>query len=497
MGVKITDTTMRDGHQSLLATRMRTADMLPIAEQMDEAGFHSVEVWGGATFDTALRFLREDPWDRLRELKKRFKKTPLQMLLRGQNVVGYRHYADDVVEEFCQLAVKNGMQIFRIFDALNDLRNLETAIRAVKKAGGHVQGTICYTISPVHTVDMYARQAKELAQMGADSICLKDMAGLLHPYDAYQIVKSIKAAVNIPVQLHCHCTSGMAEMAYLKAAEAGLDVMDCALSTLSQGTSQPPAESMVATFEKTDYDTKLNLEQLTHLADYFGEVRKKYAAFEGNVRLDAGVLLHQVPGGMISNLVSQLREQGAIDKLKDVLAEIPRVREDMGYPPLVTPTSQIVGTQAVLNALFGQRYKQVTKESRAVVLGQYGQTPAPISKSVLKKIAPDAEPITGRPADFIEPELEKARHEIGPLAHSDEDVVSYVLFPQVAREFLEWRGQGAGIEKELVAAIAAALSQDSARGGPEPVAAHDGAAHGHDRNPWKMAGRRRLLRGQS
>ncbi len=493
MAVKITDTTMRDGHQSLLATRMRTEDMLPIAEQMDEAGFHSVEVWGGATFDTALRFLREDPWDRLRELKKRFKKTPLQMLLRGQNVVGYRHYADDVVEKFCRLAVKNGMDIFRIFDALNDLRNLETAIKAVKKAGGHAQGTVCYTISPVHTTGMFAKQAKELEEMGCDSICIKDMAGLLHPYDAFEIVRSIKAVVKIPVQMHCHCTSGMAEMSYLKAVEAGLDVMDCALSTLSQGTSQPPTESMVATFEDTEWASGLDLEELTHLADYFGEVRKKYAPFEGNVKLDAGVLLHQVPGGMISNLVSQLREQGAIDKLRNVLDEIPRVREDLGYPPLVTPTSQIVGTQAVMNALFGERYKQVTKETRAVVLGQYGQTPAPISPEVLKKIAPDAEPITGRPADQLEPELAKAKSEIGGLAKSDEDLLSYVLFPQVAREFLEWRESGAGLENELVAAIAAALTHDQR---PSAAAASpaDGA-HGHNHNPWKMAGRRRLLRG--
>ncbi len=482
MTVRITDTTMRDGHQSLLATRMRTDDMLPIAEQMDEAGFHSLEVWGGATFDTALRFLREDPWDRMRELKKRFKKTPLQMLLRGQNVVGYRHYADDVVQKFCELAVKNGVDIFRIFDALNDLRNLETAVRAVKRAGGHVQGTICYTISPVHTVDMYARQAKELAEMGSDSICLKDMAGLLHPYDAYTIVRSIKKAVSVPVQLHCHCTSGMAEMSYVKAAEAGLDVMDCALSTMSQGTSQPPAESLVATFQGTEHDTRLNLEQLTHLADYFAEVRKKYAAFEGNVRVDAGVLLHQVPGGMISNLVSQLREQGAIDKLRDVLDEIPKVREDMGYPPLVTPTSQIVGTQAVLNALFGQRYKQVTKESRALVLGHYGQTPGPIEEEVRRQIAPDEQPITGRPADVLSPELERAKTEIDTLARSEEDIVSYALFPQVA---------GAGLEKEVVAAIAAALTHDHR---PAAAATHDGA-RAHDHNAWKLAGRQRLLRG--
>ena len=492
MGVRITDTTLRDAHQSLLATRMRTEDMLPIAPEMDEAGFHSVEVWGGATFDTALRFLREDPWERLRELKKRFKKTPLQMLLRGQNVVGYRHYADDVTEKFVELSVKNGMDIFRIFDAVNDLRNLETAIRTAKRAGGHVQGTICYTISPVHTADMYARQAKELVEMGSDSICLKDMAGLLHPYDAYSIIKSIKETVSVPVQLHCHCTSGMAEMTYVQAVEAGVDILDCALSTMSQGTSQPPTESLVATFEKTEHDAGLNLEYLTHLSDYFAEVRKKYAAFEGNVKVDAGVLVHQVPGGMISNLVSQLREQGALDKLRDVLDEIPRVREDLGYPPLVTPTSQIVGTQAVLNALFGQRYKQVTKETRAYVLGQYGASPAPISDAVRKIIAPDDEPITGRPADYLEPELKKAKGEAGDVVQSDEDLLSYVLFPAVAREFFEARARGDELEPELVAAIAAALSQQRRQtGAPEPPA----AARGGNHQAWKLAGRQRLLRG--
>jgi oxaloacetate decarboxylase alpha subunit len=487
--VKITDTTMRDGHQSLLATRMRTEDMLPIAEQLDAAGFHSIEVWGGATFDTALRFLREDPWERLRNIKKLIKKTPLQMLLRGQNVVGYRHYADDVVVKFCQLAVKNGMDIFRIFDALNDLRNLETAIKAVKKAGGHAQGTVCYTISPVHTTEMFATQAKQLEEMGSDSICIKDMAGLLHPYDAFEIVKSIKAVVSIPVQMHCHCTSGMAEMAYFKAVEAGLDMMDCALSTMSGGTSQPPTESMVATFQNTPYDTGLDLEELTVLADYFGEVRKKYQAFEGNVKVDAGVLLHQVPGGMISNLVSQLREQGALDKLRDVLDEIPRVREDLGYPPLVTPTSQIVGTQAVLNALYGERYKQVSKETRAVALGQYGQTPAPVSEKVRKKVAPDGTPITHRPADDIPAELDRSRAEAGDLVKSDEDLLSYVMFPQVAREFFEWRNTGDGLDAELAAAITAALIHDQ-RPAPARVG---GDGHGHPENPWKMAGRRRAL----
>ncbi len=490
MGVKITDTTLRDAHQSLLATRMRTEDMLPIAEEIDSVGYHSVEIWGGATFDTAIRFLREDPWERLRELKKRFKKTPTQMLLRGQNVVGYRHYADDVVEKFIELAVKNGLDIFRIFDAVNDLRNLETAIRAAKRAGAHVQGTICYTISPVHTVDMYVKMAKELVEMGSDSICLKDMAGLLHPYDAYEITKRIKEAVSVPLQLHCHCTSGMAEMSYVKAVEAGMDVIDCAISSLSQGTSQPPAESIVATFKDTEHDAKLDLEQLNHISDYFAVVRKKYAAFEGNVRVDAGVLLHQVPGGMISNLVSQLRDQGALDKLRDVLEEIPRVRADLGYPPLVTPTSQIVGTQAVLNALFGQRYKQVTKETRAYVLGQYGASPAPVNEEARKAIAPDAEPITGRPADQIEPELPKAAAELGSLAGGDEDVVSYALFAAVAREFLEWRAAGAGLENEVVAALAAALAHER-KGTEARPAGTDGK-----RSPWKLAGRQRLLRGR-
>jgi len=489
--VGITDTTLRDAHQSLLATRMRTEDMLPIAERIDEVGYHSVEVWGGATFDTALRFLRDDPWERLRELKKRFKKTPTQMLLRGQNVVGYRHYADDVVQRFAELAVKNGMDIFRIFDAVNDLRNLEAAVKAVKKAGGHVQGTICYTISPVHTIDMFVKMAKELVQMGSDSICLKDMAGLLHPYEAFEITRRIKEAVDVPLQLHCHCTSGMAEMSYVKAVEAGMDVVDCAISSLSQGTSQPPAESLVATFEETEHDAGLDLEQLTEISEYFVDVRKKYAAFEGNVKVDTGVLLHQVPGGMISNLVSQLREQGALDKLREVLEEIPRVREDLGYPPLVTPTSQIVGTQAVMNAIFGERYKQVTKETRAYALGQYGASPAPMGDAARKAIAGDARPITGRPADELAPELAKAKKELGDLAQSDEDVLSYVLFPQVAREFLEWRAAGAGLEDEVVVAVAAAIAERQKQAAAPPA-----PRDGQRESPWKTAGRLRSLRGR-
>ncbi len=477
MAVRITDTTLRDAHQSLLATRMRTEDMLPIAPLMDEVGFHSVEVWGGATFDTCLRFLREDPWERLRQLKRCFRRTPLQMLLRGQNVVGYRHYADDVVEKFVELAVKNGMDIFRIFDALNDLRNLETAIRAVKRYGGHAQ---------VHTLDLYARLARELVEMGSDSICIKDMAGILRPYEAYELVKRLKETVPVPVQLHTHSTGGLAPLAVLKAIEAGVDVVDCAISSLSLGTSQPPCESLVATLHGTPHDPGLDLELLSRIAAYFAEVRRKYAAFEGEVTVDVGVLIHQVPGGMISNLLSQLREMGAAHRLQEVLEEIPRVRAELGYPPLVTPTSQIVGTQAVLNVLAGERYKQVTRETRAYVQGYYGRPPAPVDPEVQRKVLGDAEVIAGRPADHLAPEVEKARRELGDLARSEEDVISYVLFPQVAREFLEWRARGGGLEPEEVAAIAVALAQDHHR--PQPP-----APPRQEISLWKVAGRRRLL----
>ncbi len=485
MGVRITDTTLRDAHQSLLATRMRTEDMLPIAPLMDEVGFHSVEVWGGATFDTCLRFLREDPWGRLRQLKKAFRRTPLQMLLRGQNVVGYRHYADDVVEKFVELAAKNGIDIFRIFDAVNDLRNLETAVRAAKRVGAHVQGTICYTISPVHTLDLYARLARQLEEMGCDSICIKDMAGLLHPYDGYELVRRLKETVRVPLQLHAHCTAGLAPMTVLKAIEAGVDVVDCAVSSMALGTSQPPCEPLVATLRGTPYDPGLDLELLSRISDYFAQVREKYVAFEGGVMVDVGVLVHQVPGGMVSNLVSQLQELGAADRLKEVLEEIPRVRADLGYPPLVTPTSQIVGIQAVLNVLSGQRYKQVTKETRAYFQGYYGSPPAPVNPEVKLQVLGDAQEIVGRPADYIPPELEKAREEIGHLAQSEEDVVSYVLFPQVAREFFEWRARGSPLEEEEVAAIATALVQH--RPPQAPVAPR------HTPSWWKMAGRQRLL----
>ncbi|MBE3520224.1 MAG: oxaloacetate decarboxylase subunit alpha [Firmicutes bacterium] len=436
--VGITDTTLRDAHQSLLATRMKTEDMLPIVEKMDAVGFHSVEVWGGATFDTCLRFLSEDPWERLRLLKKGFKKTPLQMLLRGQNLVGYRHYPDDVVEAFVKKAVDNGISIIRIFDALNDPRNMEKAFEAAKKAGAHVQGTVCYTISPVHDLEHYAKVAKILKDMGADSLCLKDMAGILSPKACYDIVKLWKEEVGLPVQIHSHYTSGMASMAYLKGIEAGADVVDCAISSMSLSSSQPPDETIVAALQGTPWDTGLDLELLTEIAEYFREVRKKYAEFDKASPVpDPNVLRYQIPGGMISNFISQLKEQGQLDKLREVLDEVPRVRKDLGYPPLVTPSSQIVGSQAALNVLTGERYKIVTNEVKDYFRGLYGRPPAPVDPEVQRKVIGDEKPVEKRPADYIEPGLEKARAELGHLYTQEEDVLSYALFPQQARKFLE------------------------------------------------------------
>jgi pyruvate carboxylase subunit B len=489
MAIKITDTVLRDSHQSLLATRMRTEDMLPICEALDEIGYHSLEVWGGATFDTCLRFLHEDPWVRLRTLKQHLPKTPLQMLLRGQNAVGYRNYADDVVERFCYKSVENGMDIFRIFDAVNDTRNLETAMRAVKAAGGHAQGTICYTVSPVFTPETAVQMCRDLEQMGADSICLKDMAGLLDPYSAFAIVSKLRAATTLPLQLHSHCTSGFADMAYLKAIEAGMDIVDTAISSLSHGTSQPPTETLVATLRGGPNDTGLDLQKLTKIADYFANVRKKYAAFESETfGVDAGVLIHQMPGGMISNMVNQLREQNALDRLDEVLEEMPRVRRDMGYPPLVTPTSQIVGTQSVMNVLAGERYKRVTNEVRQYFMGFYGRAPAPVNTDVQAKVVAAGEMIiSGRPADSLPPELEKAKAEIGDLARSEEDVISYAIFPQVARDFFEWRNAGEKPEPAMVAAIAAVLAAEkSAAVAPEQPSAPISV--------WRVDGRRRGLR---
>ncbi|TAK36389.1 MAG: oxaloacetate decarboxylase subunit alpha [Chloroflexota bacterium] len=493
--VGITDTILRDAHQSLLATRMRTEDMLPVAEKLDGMGFHSLEVWGGATFDTTYRFLDEDPWERLRTLKKHIKKTPLQMLLRGQNVVGYRHYADDVVEAFVTKAYENGMDIFRIFDALNDVRNMETAMRVTKRVGGHVQATICYTISPLHTNDGFVAMARQLAEMGADSICIKDMAGLLAPYDAYDLVSKMKAEIDLPIQLHSHYTSGMASVSYLKAIEAGVDVVDTAISTLSLGTSQPPTEALVAALRGTPRDPGLDLGQLSEVAKYFAGVRKRYRAFEGELMgVDTDVLTYQVPGGMISNLVSQLREQNALDRLAEVLQEVPRVRADLGYPPLVTPSSQFVGTQAVINVVVGERYKVVPKEIRAYVKGMYGRPPGSIDPEAREKILGSEESIDCRPADLLEPELEKAAAELDGLARAQEDVISYALFPQVVKEYLERQsvcGENQR-EREIVAAIAAVLAQQT---NGKQVSPASGATRTRGITAWRLASRGQTMRG--
>lgn len=441
--VKITDTTLRDGHQSLWATRMRTEDMLPILEKMDQVGYHSLEVWGGATFDVCLRYLQEDPWERLRQIKKVVKNTPLQMLLRGQSLVGYTHYPDDVVDAFVYKAVENGMDIIRIFDALNDVRNMKRAIQATKAAGAHAQAAVSYTVSPVHTVEQYLQIAEQLAEMGADSICIKDMAGLLAPYKAYELVKLFKEKINLPIQLHCHYIGGMAVGTYLKAIEAGVDIIDTASVPLAFGASQPPVETVVRALKATHYDTGLSLKTLFELANYFEKLRKELGYERGVTRInDMRVFEHQVPGGMITNLVSQLEEQRALHRLGEVLEEIPRVREELGFPPLVTPTSQIVGTQAVLNVLTGQRYKLIPGEVRAYVQGLYGEPPAPIDPAISRKVLGDKEMITCRPADLLEPKMDKLREEIKDLATSEEDVISYALFPQIARRFLQARQRG-------------------------------------------------------
>jgi pyruvate carboxylase subunit B len=484
--LRIVETVLRDAHQSLLATRMRTVDMLPVAEALDEAGYAALEVWGGATFDTALRYLREDPWERLDLLHQRIHKTPLQMLLRGQNVVGYRNYADDVVERFVYKSREHGIDVFRIFDAVNDPRNLETAIRAVKACGGHAQGTICYTVSPVFNADSVVELAKVLAELGSDSICLKDMAGLLGPEDAFAIVSRLKQAIPLPIALHSHCTSGLADFAYLRAIDAGVDSVDCAISSMAGGTSQPPTETIVAMLAGTPRDTGLDVRRLRPIAEYFAMLRPRYAAFENQLAgVDTSVLIHQMPGGMYSNMVNQLREQNALDCLGDVLEEMPRVRKDFGYPPLVTPTSQIVGSQAVLNVILHQRYKAVTREARAYLLGQYGRPPAPIDPALRREVAGDEHPIEVRPGDVLAPELPGAARDAGPLAARDEDLLSFALFPAVARDFYEWRDNG-GAEREAVAVIAAALS---ATARAQAAASTSGAARAG--SPWRLAGRQR------
>ena len=441
--VGITETILRDAHQSLIATRMSTEQMLPIVEKMDKIGYHSVECWGGATFDASLRFLKEDPWERLRKLKAGFKNTKLQMLFRGQNILGYNHYSDDVVEYFVQKSLANGIDIIRIFDCLNDLRNLKTAVDATNKEGGHVQVALSYTLGDAYTLDYWKNIARELEEMGCHSICIKDMAGLLTPYKADELVKALKEGTKLPIDLHTHYTSGVASMTYLKAVEAGCEIIDCAMSPLALGTSQPATEVMAETFRGTIYDPGFDQNLLAEIADYFTPLREealKSGLLDPKVMgVNIKTLQYQVPGGMLSNLVSQLKEAGQSNKYREVLEEIPRVRKDFGEPPLVTPSSQIVGTQAVLNVLAGERYKMVTKESKKIMMGEFGQTVKPFNKEVQKKIIGDATPITCRPADLLEPQLPKFEKEVAQWKQQDEDVLSYALFPAVAKEFFELR----------------------------------------------------------
>lgn len=448
--IKITDTILRDAHQSLIATRMRTEDMLPICEKLDRVGYWSLEVWGGATFDACVRFLKEDPWERLRKLREALPNTRLQMLLRGQNLLGYRHYADDVVRAFVARAADNGMDIFRIFDALNDVRNLQTAIEAVKAAGKHAQGTICYTTSPIHTLERFVEQGLAMQGMGCDSIAIKDMAGLLTPQVTARLVRALVEALDVPVFLHAHATAGLSAMCHYKAVENGVAGIDTAISAFAGGTSHPPTESMVAAFRDTEWDSGLDLPLLQEIGFYFREVRKKYHQFESEYTgIDTRVQVNQVPGGMISNLSNQLKEQGALGRMNAVLEEIPRVRKELGYPPLVTPTSQIVGTQAVLNVLTGERYKTITNEVKLYLQGRYGQPPGPVSPQVRHMAIGNEDVIECRPADLIPDELEKLRKEIGPLAHSEEDVLIYAMFPDIGREFLEQREAGTLVPEPL------------------------------------------------
>jgi pyruvate carboxylase subunit B len=441
--ILITDVALRDGHQSLLATRMRTEDMLPIAQKLDAVGFWSLEVWGGATFDTCLRFLKEDPWERLRALRAAMPNTKLQMLLRGQNLVGYRHYADDVLERFVERSAANGIDVFRIFDALNDVRNVDRAVREVKACGKHAEAALSYTVSPVHNIDRYVDLARQLEDLGTDTLCIKDMAGLLAPLDAYHLVRRLKAAVKVPIHLHSHYTSGMASMSALMAILGGLDMLDTAMSPLAGGTSHPATESMVASLQGTPYDTGLALESFLPITEHFRTVRRRYRQFESDFTgVDAEILTSQIPGGMLSNLAAQLTEQNALDRMKEVLDEVPRVREDMGYPPLVTPTSQIVGTQATLNVLTGERYKVITTETKNYFLGLYGRAPGQVDRNIMARAVGNEEPIKTRPADRLDPELEAVRKDLPASAQSVEDQLSFVLFPAIARDFFEAREKG-------------------------------------------------------
>ncbi|UCE37262.1 MAG: pyruvate/oxaloacetate carboxyltransferase [Thermoplasmata archaeon] len=487
--IKITDTAFRDAHQSLLATRMRTEDMLAIAEKVNQVGYWSVEMWGGATFDSCLRFLKQDPWERIRLLKKAMPNTRLQMLLRGQNIVGYRHYPDDVVKKFVEQAHKNGIDVFRIFDALNDPRNMKTALDTTKKVGALAECCVCYTISPVHTTDVFVNMAKELEAMGSDTLCIKDMAGLLSPSSAFELVTKLKENISLPIHLHCHDTSGMATAAYLKGIEAGADIIDCAISSLSRGTSQPPTETFVAMLKGTPYDTDLDLTVLGEIADHFTKVRKKYRIYESSATgVDTDVLQFQIPGGMMSNLVKQLRDQNAEDRLPEVLKEVPKVRAELGYPPLVTPSSQIVGTQATLNVLLSGRYKMIPKETKNLVRGLYGKSAAPIAEQVKIMAIGDEVPITSRPADLLEPELEKLKKELG--TENIEDVLSYALFPQVAKRYFLER-EGKVIDDAEVAAISVALASKFLR--IETVTQPRVMERRNEISPWGMAGRIELM----
>lgn len=441
--VKVTETVLRDAHQSLIATRLKTKEIVPILEKMDDIGYNALEMWGGATFDACLRFLNEDPWNRLRVIRKKVKKTKLQMLLRGQNILGYKHYADDVVTEFVKKSVSNGIDIIRMFDALNDVRNLRTAMEATKKEGAHVQSAISYTISPIHTTEIYVALAKKMEEMGADSICIKDMSGLLTPYCAFELVSALKKNLKIPLEVHSHATSGLASMTYLKSIEAGADIIDTAISPFALGTSQPPTEPIAAALKNTEYDTELDINKLNEIADYFRPIREKYME-SGLLNpkvlgVNINTLIYQVPGGMLSNLVSQLKKQNALNRYDEVLKEVPRVREDLGYPPLVTPTSQMIGTQAVVNVITGERYKIVPKEVKAYVKGMYGKHTVPLKKDIVDKIIGDEEIITCRPADLIEPQLESLKSKVNEYFEQEEDVLSYALFPQVAIEYFKYR----------------------------------------------------------
>jgi len=473
----ITDVILRDAHQSLLATRMRIEDMLPIAEKLDQVGFWSLESWGGATFDACIRFLGEDPWERLRALKAAMPNTPQQMLLRGQNLLGYRHYADDVVDRFVERAALNGVDVFRIFDAMNDMRNLETAIRAAKRVDKHAQGTISYTVSPVHNLQLWLDLARQIEDQGADSLCIKDMAGLLKPYVAFELVSELKAALSIPIHMQCHATTGMSTATYVKSIEAGIDNVDTSISSMSMTYGHSATESLVAILQDQPRDTGLDLDLLEEISGYFREVRKKYAAFEGSLRgVDSRILVAQVPGGMLTNLESQLREQNAQNRLDEVLAEIPKVREELGFIPLVTPTSQIVGTQAVINVLTGERYKSVTKETAGVLAGEYGATPAPLDAALQQRVLEGAEPITCRPADLLAAEMESLTVELEATAAAEnialadapvDDVLTYALFPQVGLKFLQNRGDASAFEP--------APSAEVQTSGPAPVAAQQSA----------------------